>query len=84
MLAVICSLIGHGSLNWSVRKMRAYLVNLAVLTEPVLATFYAFWLFGQRPSPWIYSGAALVVAGLAAAVLDERRGMQKPVPGNLS
>lgn len=84
MLAVICSLIGHGSLNWSVRKMRAYLVNLAVLTEPVLATFYAFWWFGQRPSPWIYSGAALVVAGLAAAVLDERRGMQKPVPGNLS
>lgn len=83
MLAVICSLIGHGSLNWSVRRMRAYLVNLAVLTEPVLATFYAFWLFGQGPSPWIYPGSALVMAGLAAAVLDERRGLKKPVPGNL-
>jgi drug/metabolite transporter (DMT)-like permease len=73
MLAVVCSLFGHGSLNWAVRHMRAYVVNLAVLLEPILATLYAFLLFGQEPGVLVYPGAALVVAGLAVAVFDERR-----------
>ncbi|MBI4161945.1 MAG: DMT family transporter [Acidobacteria bacterium] len=82
MLAVFCSLLGHGTLNWAVRRMPAYLVNLAILLEPVLATLYALFLFGQRPGALLIPGAALVVGGLAAAFLDEgRRGREAFPPG---
>jgi drug/metabolite transporter (DMT)-like permease len=55
---------GHGLLNWSVRKVRAYVVNAALLGEPVLATLYAWIIFAEPPGPWLLAGGTLVVAGL--------------------
>ncbi len=85
MLAVGCSLIGHGSLNWAVRSIRIYLVNLAILVEPVLATVYAYFLFDQRQGILSRIGAALVIGGLAVAFLAERRLLlrNRPMAGSV-
>ncbi len=69
--------LGHGALNWAVRRLRAYTVNLAVLGEPVLASLYALLLFGEVPPAAFYPGALLVVAGVGWAVAEESR---RPVP----
>ena len=71
-------LMGHGLLNWSVRRLRAFTVNMAVLGEPVLATIYAALLFGEVPGSWFYAGAALIVAGIVLASREERG--NRPVP----
>jgi drug/metabolite transporter (DMT)-like permease len=61
---------GHGLLNWSVRHVRAYVVNAALLGEPVLATLYAWAIFGERPGAALLAGGALVVLGLGWVFLE--------------
>lgn len=71
-IAVVPNLIGHSLLNWGVRRMRTYVVNVAVLGEPVLATIYAAFLFGEIPGRAWALGTALILAGVATIVLAER------------
>jgi drug/metabolite transporter (DMT)-like permease len=73
LMGLVPHVLGHGALNWSVRRLRAYVVNLAVLGEPVLASFYALWIFGEAPPIAVYPGALLIGAGVALAVAGERR-----------
>lgn len=64
---------GHGLLNWSVRRLRTYLVNAAQLGEPILATLFAWVLFDERPGVHLYAGGVLVIAGLAWVFREEGR-----------
>jgi len=64
LLAAGPNLVGHGLLNWSVRRLPAFPVNMAILGEPVLATLYAAILFGELPTGLFYPGAAMIIAGL--------------------
>jgi drug/metabolite transporter (DMT)-like permease len=73
LMAIGPSLTGHSLLNLAVRHVRAYVVNTVGLAEPLLATLYAFLIFGERPGPYLYAGAALVAAGLLFLLWDERR-----------
>jgi drug/metabolite transporter (DMT)-like permease len=73
LMALGPSVVGHSLLNYAVRHVRAYVVNAAGLGEPVLATAYAFVIFGERPGPSLYAGGSLVAAGLIGVLLLERR-----------
>lgn len=73
LLAIGPNSIGHSLLNWSVRRLRALTVNLAVLAEPVLATLYAAVLFGELPGGSFYAGAALIVTGGGLVAWEEGR-----------
>jgi drug/metabolite transporter (DMT)-like permease len=64
---------GHGLLNWCVRRVRAYVVNAALLGEPILATLYAWLVFSERPGLHLLAGGGLVVAGLAFVLHEEGR-----------
>ena len=68
-------LVGHGLLNAAVRRLPAWLVNMAVLGEPLLASVYAALLFGERPGPALWAGGGLVLAGIALAFLSLERGV---------
>ncbi|HEU4403130.1 MAG TPA: DMT family transporter [Candidatus Polarisedimenticolia bacterium] len=74
LMALVPHLLGHGALNWAVRRLRAYVVNLAVLGEPVLASLLALLIFHESPPPGLLPGALLVGAGVALAVAWEGRG----------
>lgn len=73
LMALGPSVIGHSLLNYAVRHVRAYVVNTTGLGEPILATVYAFLIFGERPGWHLVAGGLLVVAGLVRVLLDERR-----------
>jgi len=51
-----------------VRHLRVYVVNLAAFGEPILATLYARLLFGEKVTPSLIGGAALILAGIVLAV----------------
>jgi drug/metabolite transporter (DMT)-like permease len=59
-LAIGPMLFGHTGLNWALKYLPAYVVNLTLLGEPVGATFLAALLPGIREIP----GVATVVGGL--------------------
>lgn len=70
-IAIFPNLIGHSLLNWGVRRMRTYVVGVAILGEPILATIYAIVLFREIPGLWWVAGAALIGAGLVTVFLAE-------------
>jgi drug/metabolite transporter (DMT)-like permease len=80
LLAAGPHLMGHGLLNWSVRRLRAFTVNMAILGEPVLATIYAAFLFREVPGGAFYPGALLIACGIALAT---RRGREGTVDSSL-
>jgi drug/metabolite transporter (DMT)-like permease len=67
-------MIGHTGFNYALRYVPAYVVNLAILGEPVGATIIAWALPAIRevPGPELFAGAALILAGIAVATLSGR------------
>lgn len=68
-------MLGHTGFNWALRYVPAYVVSLAVLSEPVGATILAAVLPGIRevPGTWTIVGGAVILAGLVLGVLEQRR-----------
>lgn len=67
-------LLGHTGLNWVLRYVRAYIVNLAVLSEPIGASLLAWWLLGgdEVPGLSVLVGGVLIITGLAISVYSRR------------
>ena len=60
-MAVGPMLLGHTSFNWALEHVRAYVVSVVTLLEPVGATLLAVLVLGRDEIP----GAATVAGGLA-------------------
>lgn len=69
-LAIGPMLIGHTGMNWALKYLPAYVVNLTVLGEPVGATLLAAVLpgIGELPSLATLFGGALILVGALATV----------------
>jgi drug/metabolite transporter (DMT)-like permease len=65
-LAIGPMLLGHTGLNWALKYLPAYVVNLTLLGEPVGATVLAAILPGIRELPGVATlvGGALILAGI--------------------
>jgi drug/metabolite transporter (DMT)-like permease len=65
-LAIGPMLFGHTGLNWALKYLPAYVVNLTLLGEPVGATLLAAVLPGIREVPGMATliGGALILAGI--------------------
>ncbi len=68
LLAVVPQLLGHSSLNWSLRFVPATLVAVAVLGEPVGATLWAFIFLHESPSLLELIGGVLILTGIFLAM----------------
>ncbi len=64
LLAVVPQLLGHSTLNWSLRYVPATLVAVAVLGEPAGATLWAFLFLGETPSWLEIAGSILILSGI--------------------
>lgn len=60
LLAVGPNAIGHSVLNWASRLIPVYMVNMALLSESVLATIYAALLLNEIPPLLFYAGAVCI------------------------
>jgi drug/metabolite transporter (DMT)-like permease len=74
-LAIGPMLLGHTGLNWALRYLPAYVVNLTLLGEPVGATFLAALLPGIREIPRVATvvGGLLVLLGIFVAARATRQ-----------
>ncbi len=69
-LAVGPMMLGHTGMNWALKYLPAYVVNLTTLGEPIGATLLAAVLPGIRevPSALTLVGGAIVLTGIAVAL----------------
>ena len=64
LIALGPQILGHGSLNYTVRYIPAAILGLLGLIEPVLATGWAWLLFDEIPSALSLVGIVIVLGGL--------------------
>lgn len=63
-LAIIPTLLGHTVFNWALKRVRASLVSLLYLGEPVGATILAFIVLQELPTYLQAAGALIILIGL--------------------
>ncbi|NES74083.1 MAG: DMT family transporter, partial [Okeania sp. SIO2D1] len=68
LMALFPQLVGNTSLMWAVRWLSPTLVSLAILFEPVGASFLGYLLLGEVPSTMVFFGVMILLIGVAIAV----------------
>ncbi|MHC1784547.1 MAG: DMT family transporter [Anaerolineaceae bacterium] len=64
LLALIPQIIGHSSLNWSLKYLPASYVSIAVLGEPVGSSILAMIFLREAPTALEIAGGVLILAGI--------------------
>ncbi|UCD10098.1 MAG: DMT family transporter [Dehalococcoidales bacterium] len=72
LLALIPQILGHSSLNWSLKFMPATMVTIAVLGEPIIATILAFFILNEAPTLNEIIGGILILGGIFIAFRSNR------------
>ncbi len=65
LTALLPQLVGHTTLNWSVRWISPTLVSLTMLFEPIGASFLGYLLFGEVPSIIVLLALIVLLIGVA-------------------
>lgn len=65
--------LGHTSYNWGLRYLPATLVSVVIVLEPFLASIWAWWLLGERVTPLVVAGGAMVACGI---IVISRKGFR--------
>src|SRR6056297_79970 len=76
-LAAGPTLIGHSILNYSVRFVPTSIVSLSILGEPILTTFFAWALLGEKVMVTTLAGGSFILLGIYMAVSYESRKNKK-------
>ena len=73
-LALLPTLLGHTGMNWALKLLPAFVVNLTVLGEPVGATILGALIpaIGEIPTVSTFVGGAVVLAGVIIATTGGR------------
>jgi drug/metabolite transporter (DMT)-like permease len=70
LLAILPQLIGHTAFNWALKHIKASMIAITILGEPIGATVLAYFFFGESVSRFQLIG---VVAIFAAILISSRR-----------
>lgn len=71
-LAVIPTIFGHTVFNWALRYVKAAVVSVSILGEPVGATLMAFFIFKEVPGLMQIMGGLAIIAGLYIFIAASR------------
>lgn len=63
-LAVICTIFGHTVFNWALKYIKAPVVSIAILGEPIGASFWAALVLKEYPSLSQIVGGIIILIGL--------------------
>jgi len=65
-------LLGHTVINFTLRALDTTSVSVALLAEPVIATFLAWVLFTEVPSLLVYPGGLAILGGIFTVTMVRR------------
>lgn len=73
LLAIFPQAVGHSLYNWMLASKSTSTVAVTTLGEPLGAAILAFFLLNERPTPFVISGAGLILAGVVAVYLPQSK-----------
>jgi drug/metabolite transporter (DMT)-like permease len=68
LVALVPQVMGHSILNWSLARISATLVSVAVMAEPVIATILALALLNEVPPITSIIGGVVILTGIYLAM----------------
>lgn len=71
-MALVPHLLGHGSVNWSLKYLSAASVGLASLGVPILSSFWGALAFGEIPSGPALASMAVILTALGLFIRSRR------------
>lgn len=78
LLALVPTIGGHTVFNWALRYVKAAVVSVSNLGEPVGATILAYLIFHQVPVMTQLLGGSIIIGGLALFILISAREGKSP------
>lgn len=63
-MAVFCTLLGHSVFSWGLKYLPPAFISTANLLEPVLASVWGLFLFGERPAVQVVLGGVVILLGI--------------------
>lgn len=70
LMALIPSFLGHSLLNYAVRYIEAFKVQLGLLLEPFVSTILAYIIFMEKPSFLFYPAAIVSFFGVILGIWE--------------
>jgi len=70
-MAVFCTLLGHSVFSWGLKFLPPAFISTVKLLEPVFASAWGLFLFGERPGLQVVLGGAVVLLGIALYSREE-------------
>jgi drug/metabolite transporter (DMT)-like permease len=80
-MAVLPQAIGHTTINWALKHLKASVVAITILGEPIGASILAYVLLGERIGRWQGIGMVLI---FAAILIASRKGGKEEIPAGNS
>jgi drug/metabolite transporter (DMT)-like permease len=69
LMALMSQIIGHTSLNWSMRWISPTVISLSLLFEPVIASLVGAIVFGEVPSINLLLGGLIILGGIGVFIV---------------
>ncbi len=73
LMALIPSFVGHSLLNYSVRHLEAYKVQLGILLEPIVSSILAYFIFIEKPETLFYPFAIVLIIGVIYGITEQSK-----------
>jgi len=70
LLAIVPQLIGHTAFNWALKHLKASMVAIAILGEPIGASILAYFIFGETIKSFQSVGIILI---FLAIIISSRK-----------
>jgi drug/metabolite transporter (DMT)-like permease len=70
LLAIVPQLIGHTSINWALKHLKASMIAISALGEPIGASILAYVIFQERISS--FQGAGIMLIFLAIIIASRK------------
>ncbi len=74
LLAIVPQLIGHTSINWALKHLKASMIAITILGEPIGASILAYFIFQETVSS--FQGAGIMLIFLAI-IIASRKGRKR-------
>ncbi|ABO51428.1 protein of unknown function DUF6, transmembrane [Desulforamulus reducens MI-1] len=82
-LAIFPTIFGHSLFNWALKYVKAAVVSVSNLGEPVGATILAYFFFGEVPSLMQLAGGCIIIIGVYIFITSQRKHETEATDGSL-
>ena len=73
LLALVPTVLGHSSINWSLKYFHPAVVGVFLLAEPIICIILAYFILSEAPSAVKLLGCTVVIGGIALGFMHKTR-----------